>query len=547
MKRIALLALSGLAAATAPAAAEEIWVEAPIQAVTVYPLGATIIRESPITLPQGTSVVVVDHIPLGIDANSIRVDGMAGASAQIQGVSVRRAEEDADGDPARQELVTQIEDLRDDLQALEDERAGLEAQRQFINNLIETGPAGFADLLGAQGGGIDQWQAAWDLVGEGVFRVERSLRDVDLLARDIDEEIRELLDELANLPTEPPHLEILIETAAVAATELVLEVSYRVSNAGWRPAYDAFLTTEAGDDEPSISLVRRAEIYQTTGEDWSDVAVTLSTTRPSGGTQAPTVGEQVIGVYEVNDRVAAAPAPGLAMEAAEAMALGGDANQPVGQLQAVADFGDFRADFVIPVPVSIASGAGARSVQLATDDAQARLFVEVAPRLAEVAYLTASFTVASEAPVLAGEVTLFRDDAYVGTGQIAFANPGEEISLGFGVDDQVRVTWTLASRDSGERGLLNRVAFVELEYRAIIDNNHSRDIEIMVVDRIPVSEHERVVVTRLEQTTEPTEEGVDGRRGVLAWTYGYAAGESREITIAYSISWPVDLSIYGAN
>ncbi|MHA1560104.1 MAG: mucoidy inhibitor MuiA family protein [Alphaproteobacteria bacterium] len=548
MKRMALMALTGFAAAISPAVAADIFVEAPIQAVTVYPQSATITREGSLVLPVGTNVIVLDNIPIGIDTSSIRVSGVGGATTQIQSVSVRRGEEDNDGDPARDRLVEEIESLRDDLQALNNERAALSAQRQFIYNLIEAGPAGFAELLGGQGAGIDQWQDAWDMIGEGIYRVEASLRDLDLVQRGIEEEIEALLNELSRLPTAPAHLEILIEAAAATATDVLLEVSYRVSDAGWTPAYDVSLSTGTEDDEPRVTLVRRAEIYQNTGEDWTEIQLTLSTTRPSGGTEAPTVGEALIGVFDNGRFGAAAPlAAGLAAETEAADAARVDDDRFVVQeQQAIADFGDFRADYVIPVPTSLESGAGSRSVRIATDEANARLFVEVAPRFAEEAYLTASFTIESEAPVLAGLANLFRDDAYVGRARIAFANPGEKISLGFGVDDQVRATWTLVDRNAGERGLLTRIEFDEREYRATIENNHSREIDITVVDRVPVADDDRISVNRLPEMTEPTEEDVDGRRGIVAWTYTYAPGETRDITNAYVMSWPADLPVFGA-
>lgn len=543
MKRIATIAIAGCAAAVSPAIADEITIDAPIQAVVVYPQGAAVTREGPVTLTAGNHTVVFDNIPVGIDASSIRVEGLGG-DAQIQSVVVQTGKSDDDDNPVRQQLLEQIEELRDDLQALDDVLAALDAQRRFIVNLIDAGPAGFAELLGGQGAGVDQWEAAWETLGRGIYEIETEMRDVAFEQRDIEEQIEVLLDELAALPTTPQHLEILIETAATADAELSLTLSYRVGNAGWSPAYDAMLTTGGANEEPMVTLVRRAEITQNTGEDWTDVTLTLSTTRPSGGTEAPHVAETLVELFE-NNRFA------LPAEA-EAVAADGAANMmpapaPTPVQQAIADFGDFRADYIVPTPVTVESGAGTRTVQLATEHASADLYVEVAPRFAEEAYLTAAFTIDSEAPVLAGPVNLFRDGAYVGAGRVAFANAGTEIALGFGVDDNVRVTWTLVDRNSGERGLLTRIAFTELEYRATIENGHARPIEITVVDRLPVADDERIVVDRLQQMTEPTEEDVDGRRGVIAWTYEYEAGEVREIINAYVISWPAGLNVFGAN
>jgi len=546
MRPVALAAFAGMAVAGAPALADDIAVDAPIRSVIVYPQGAAVTREAPLLLPAGNSVVIIDDIPNGIDTGTVRVEGVGGAAATIQSVVIRRGETDDSDNPERVRLVEAIEDLRDRLVLLGDERVALEAQRQFIGNLVEAGPAGFAELLGAEGGGIDQWQTAWQAIGEGMTQIVGEQRRVALEERDLQEQIQELTDELANLPAKPAHYEILIDIAATAETDIELAVTYQVANAYWAPTYDAMLTTDAGGADPMIELIRRADIVQNTGEDWTEVELTLSTSRPSGGTDAPTVGPAEVGVFSPNARFDMAPAA----EAADAIGVAGvvaPAPPPIANVQAVADFGDFKADYIIPIPVSVESGGGSRSVEIATETADARLFVEAAPRFSEQAYLTASFTIDSPAPILAGRVTLFRDGAYVGTGSLAFANPGEEIELGFGPDDLVRVTWTLVARTGGQRGLLTRIDFEEIEYLATIENNHTRAIEITIVDRVPFSEDERIIVETLPQSTEPTEEDVDGRRGVVSWTYEYEAGEVREITNAYVISWPADLNVFGVD
>jgi len=544
MKIVTCLAGAGLLVA-GPALAEDIAVDAPISAVTVYPQGASITRMLDFQIPGGTSVLVIDDLPVGIDSSSIRIEGVG--NAQILAVEVRRAVKDDDDNPEREALIEQLELLREDLRSLDTRRTAMEAQRQFITNLIADGPGGFAELLGQAGGGIEMWEDAWRMVSDGIFEVERELHAFDIQQREIEEEIEEILDEIANLPSDPPSLELRIETSAVSTTSGEMEVTYQVGNASWAPVYDAILHTGGADAEPMVELVRRAEIVQNTGEDWSDVTLTLSTSRPSGGTNAPTVFESLVGVYERNERVLAIPAP--AAEAAEqeiaAGLLDADDGAFLDEVEAIADFGDFRADFIVSNPVSVASGGGSRAVRLATDEAEARLFVEAAPRFSDQAFLTAAFTLDSGAPLLAGEVGLFRDDAFVGSSRMAFANPGEEVEIGFGPDDQVRVSWTLADRETGELGLLTRIAYDTREYVATVVNNHDRAIEITIVDRMPVADDERVTVERLPQTTEPTEEDVNGRRGVVAWTYEYEPGGSREIVNAYTVSWPADLFVYG--
>jgi uncharacterized protein (TIGR02231 family) len=92
--------------------------------------------------------------------------------------------------------------------------------------------------------------------------------------RDIDREIARLE---AQRNTNPPRkMEVRIDLSADAASKATLRVSYTVRGARWQPLYDARLNTGARDREPALELVRRAEIVQQTGEDWTDVAGALA-------------------------------------------------------------------------------------------------------------------------------------------------------------------------------------------------------------------------------------------------------------------------------
>ena len=60
---------------------------------------------------------------------------------------------------------------------------------------------------------------------------------------------------------------------------------------------------------------------------------------------------------------------------------------------------------------------------------------------------------------------------------------------------------------------------------------------------MPYAEDETIEVKRLDDVTPPTAENVDDRKGVLAWTYTYQPGESRDIRNAYQVSWPANESV----
>src|SRR6476469_11273459 len=162
-------------------------------------------------------------------------------------------------------------------------------RRKFAERFAETSPAGIGDKGEARP--IAEWRAAFAAVGEEVASADTSIRDAERKQRELDREIARLEQDRAQKPASK--LEVRIELAAAAATKATLRVTYAVRNARWVPLYDARLDTGAKDRKPQLELVRRAEITQSTGEDWSNVTLGVSTVRVSRGGSAPELGSLV--------------------------------------------------------------------------------------------------------------------------------------------------------------------------------------------------------------------------------------------------------------
>lgn len=77
--------------------------------------------------------------------------------------------------------------------------------------------------------------------------------------------------------------EILVGIHAPAACTVTFTLSYYVKNAGWFPSYD--IRSESLT-EP-LYIAYKANIFQHTGEEWKNVALSLSSSSPSTGNVAP--------------------------------------------------------------------------------------------------------------------------------------------------------------------------------------------------------------------------------------------------------------------
>ncbi len=267
--------------AAMPARAADLDATSAIDTVTVYPDGASVTRVISLDLPSGDNRVVAKDFPLTLDPSSLRVEGEAGEKLTIGAIDTR---------PPRpvtpvnlSEIDRRIETLRDQRADLDGAIASAEARRKFAQRFAEASPAGLGEKGEARP--LSDWRAAFAAVADEVATADTAVRDAKRKQRDIDREIARLEQDRNAKP--PAKLEVSIDLASVAATKATLRVTYSVRNARWAPLYDARLDTGARDRKPALELVRRAEITQSTGEDWSNVRLDVSTVRTARGGDAP--------------------------------------------------------------------------------------------------------------------------------------------------------------------------------------------------------------------------------------------------------------------
>ncbi|MBH5401823.1 mucoidy inhibitor MuiA family protein [Bradyrhizobium sp. CNPSo 4010] len=518
-----------------------------IDTVTVYPDGATVTRVIALDLASGDSTLVAKDFPLSLDPSSLRVEGEAGAKLTIGTIDAR---------PPKAAPPVNLPELDKRIEALRDQRADLQgaidsanARRKFAQHFAEASPAGLGEKGEARP--ITEWRAAFAAVAEEVATADSAIRDATRKQRELDRQIAELEAERSAKP--PSKLEVRIDVASAAATKATLRVTYAVRNARWVPLYDARLDTGAKDRKPQLELVRRAEVTQSTGEDWSNVTLGVSTTRISRGGSAPELHSLIAQYPQVPKPLAAGsvsdlarPAPTARQRSAqfEPMSKVAEATERADEQQAVAEIGDFQATFKIPGRVSLGAAEGAKSLRIAAMTVPADLAVRAAPVLDPTAFLEASFKQSDDTTLLPGKVAIYRDGTFVGRGKITASAKDDIVRLGFGADDKVRIERAVLKRNEGSAGLLVATSKTdERAFKTTIRNGHDFPIRVAIEDQLPVSENEDIVVEMLPSSTQPTASNIRDKRGVLEWSFDAKPGEIRDINFAWRIRWPKDKSM----
>ena len=532
-----IAALAALAAM--PAQAADIDATSTVDAVTVYPDGASVTRVITLDVPGGDNTLVAKDFPLTLDPSSLRVEGEAATKLTIGAIDTR---------PPRAAPPANLPELDKRIEALKDERANLQgaiaaatARRKFAERFAESSPAGIGDKGEARP--IADWRAAFAAVAEEVATADAAIRDAERKQRDIDREVARLESDRAAKP--PAKLEVRIDLASTIATKATLRVTYAVRNARWAPLYDARLDTGTRDRKPALELVRRAEITQTTGEDWSNVALAVSTVRTARGGSAPELGSLIVQYPQAPRPLAAGSVSDMAMRAMPAPQSGEvRAKKMAEEQQATAEVDAFQVTFKIPGRVSLGANEGAKSLRVSTATIAPDLAVRAAPVRDPTAFLEASFKQAEDAPLLPGRISIYRDGVFVGRGQMAAANKDETVRLGFGADDKVKVERSVVSRNEGSAGLIVTTSKTdERSFKTVIRNGHDFPIRIAIEDQLPVSENEDIQVEMLPSTTPPTATNLRDKRGVLEWAFEAKPGEARDIAFAWRVRWPKDKGV----
>jgi len=551
--RAAAISLFAFAVAF-PAVAAETDVASRIDAVTVYPDAAIVTRLAVVDAPAGDSVLAFRDLPLDLDPASLRVEGAAEAAVTIGSVETRLAP--AAAKRPDDALTAKIAELRAERAETQTTIDALQGKKAMILRYAQSGP----DKLSADAKPLDvaAWPAAWDAVESALAKVGADLRPAVDRAHALDEQIAALEAQREKPSAQAARRIVTVAINAAAAARLSLSLSYRIAGIGWTPLYDAALKTdEAG--APNLTLTRRAAIAQSSGEDWSDVALTVSTARVARSVDVVDLPSERIDFWQpeldwsaaekgAEMKHAAAPAPRAA--ATESPALADLAAKPAApptvapvaaqevaaQLQATA----YAAAFKAHGRVALASDGSRKSFVLGRVVVQPTLSVKTAPSVDPTAYIEAHFVDSEDAPLLPGAVALTRDGVFVGEGRVAFVAPGDGADLGFGGDDKVKVDRAPVNRKENEPTWYNQTKIETREFLTTVKNLHAFPVKVQVIDRMPVSENTAIAVDLAPATTAPTDKQIGDKRGVMGWTLDLKPGETKDVRLAYRMKWPAD-------
>lgn len=512
-------------------------VESKINSVTVFLNQAQVSREVKTRLEAGRTSLVVSGLSAQLDPQSISVT--AKGNYVILGISHRQNYLNEFNVPKPLKV------LKDSVAWYQREVALQQSQREILGKEEQM-------LLANQKiGGTNQNLTVTELKAMADFYRGR-LGDIVQGRMKIDERVKKMNERIQQLNQQISSQnelysrntsEIVINVTADAATSAELEISYVVANAGWIPVYDL----RAINTKKPIQLAYKANVFQSTGEEWKNVKLKLSTANPSQGGVKPELYTWFLDFYQPVEMalqgraagvriksVAPSPAADKAGEVEE-LALAETASDYVTTVQTT-----LNTEFDIAIPYTVASAAKPTVVDIRNYEMKADYRYAVAPKLDVDAFLMARATGWEEFSLLPGEANIFFEGTFVAKSFIDPNSIKDTLAISLGRDKRI-VVKREKLKDFTSRKVIGASQRESYAWEISLRNTKSESVRISVEDHIPVSQNKEIEVTLVDKGGA----AYNANTGKLAWELTLQPNETRKLVYKFDVKYPKDKQVIG--
>ncbi len=474
-------------------------VHLPITQVTLMEDRARITRRGPVELVAKRTTLHIPHV------SPVLVDRTVVAAAQGFEVGTPRIARRTEWlDTNKPEAETQLaSDLRQNTET-----------QMLLRLQLDTHKQEAATLNSMRLRQLQEFSEDCSWENPTTANLHAALQEIDTAAQHVrhvhaqlEQDIQELGEERRRLQAQQVHMKT---TEALHTAELsvdivreldtnetcIVEVSYIVPNACWRPFHKAEVhhQTQEAFSPTELLFTSYASVWQNTGEDWNDIDLELSTERASLGETAPELETDWLHLQPTRTQVD--------VEYREVTVDALSATDPELPAQDTQDtqvtmpgIGQDGVPLTLPVShkVSIAQNGRPHNVKLGSFTMPTQATPRAMPELVPEPLLVTHQRNRADAPILQGPVHLVRNGGDSGRSELEFIPPGGVFDLGWGPMPDMRVGRQLQSSTmppkllSGWRGKKHHVK--------ITLTNLSHDVqELELQERIPVSEIDKIEV-----------------------------------------------------
>jgi len=523
-------------------AQQQIKTKAILESVTVYNNGAQLSHSGKISLPAGTSEIVINNISGRVNENSIQVSVSTGVT--ILAVQFNRDFLNTEAaNPEIKKLSDSIKLVSSELIKTKNTKTIEEQTLQLLDENRKSGGT-------SNGTNVAELIKLAEYYRSKNAEVRNSIAALNLIEEKQNARLTSFQRQIAELRNNPNQQlgQLVLQLMAKESTEANYNVSYVTPNANWLASYDI----KAMNTSNPLGIVYKAAITQSTGLDWKKVKLALSTGNPNYNITAPNLNPWFVSTYPqaqlrirgmalpvekdeqmLNDVVItkAVKAERKSLETASVSTINNYTSVNESQL---------GVTFNIDIPYDVNSDNKPHTVSFKEYEVPANYKYFATPRLSTDAYLLADVTNWEKLNLQAGEANIIFEGTYTGKSYINPANIQDTLSLSMGKDKKIIITKEKQEDFSSTKfiGSNKKQLFT---YLIKIRNTKKEAIELSLKDQYPLSTESEIEIELLESSGAE----VNKETGMLAWKLNIAPNETKTVKLSYSVKAPKSKVIAG--
>ena len=502
----------------------------------VYLSGAKIYSQSKVQLEAGTHIVVVKNITNSLVEGSIRAKVSEGCSL-VSVSSSKNFIDAAELSPKEKELQESQKKLTNQLKLLQIDQEVVQEEITLVNTLVKT-PNNNEKKPNYTVGELTDLSKFYASKIAELKKLNYNIeQEIQTVKEDLSKVEAQLREEKVSKNKNNQQVELMLNVTSAGMK--TIELTYFVYNCGWIPQYDI----KAENKDNPIELTYKASVWQNTGVDWNQAEITLMTNQPVQDQNRPLLYPLYVDIaapYISSPTVRGDKIQMMQRSMSNALEeskisidINAEAEEPT---QIVST--DINITYKIAGKQSIDGNGKNKLLTLNTQKIPARFVYHAVPKLNESVYLLAYISNWHSLNLINGAASMYLQDVFIGNITINEAFTGEEYPLSFGVDNRISIKRT-KKQDFSSESKVSSEKREKMSYEIVLRNNLSTDIEVEVLDQIPVSKNKSIRVILEEKGTAEYTENI----GLLKWLVPISAGKSTTTKFAYEIRYPKENTI----
>lgn len=511
-----------------------IYTNAKINAATVYFNGAELSQSFNVSLPVGTSEIVVKNVADYLNENTVQI----GAPASVTVLSVQFTQNYL-SEYEIDENSPEIKKVKDSIELVKKELSKINVDKTSHTKTIE--------LLdkNQQIAGTNTGLSVVELMKiVDYYKTKRTeLANALILLQEKETKWNAILTRLnakLQINTEkeekPSNGKLILQVMNKTAGLISFNINYLTPNASWNPFYDL----RAESVTAPINMMYKAQVVQNTGVDWKKVKLTLSSGNPNQNNQSPILNawflrygypkmysQQNAVMNQLQGKVA-----GVQITEAK--------EEPIMDNSSISDYttiseNQLNITFEIDIPYDILSNNKAHSVDLKEIKLPATYKYYAAPKVEKEAFLLAEIEGYSQYNLLPGEANIVFEGMYVGKTMINPNQTTDTLNLSMGRDKKISIKREKIADKSGTK-FLSSFKEQTFTFDITIRNNKKEDVFLLLKDQYPLSTDKEIEIELLESDKAE----INTETGILTWKLNLKPNETRKLRISYKVKYPKD-------